>query len=108
MSDQKAEADRIDRMYEWLGVVCEEFDIDRALLDAVVPQLLDLTRDVAHGPSRPAAPMTAFLLGIMASRGEHGERAADGTAGGDTDTAELARRVLKGATRLQEMIASEY
>lgn len=102
VSDQDTEADRMDRMYEWLGVVCDEFDIDRELLDAVVPQLLDLTRDVAHGPSRPAAPMTAFLLGIAATRGD---RATGGT--GD-DTVVLARRVLEGATRLQEMIAKEY
>ena len=25
------------RMYEWLGVVCEEFDIDKELLDAATP-----------------------------------------------------------------------
>ncbi len=105
VSDQSSEADRMDRMYEWLGVVCAEFDIDRELLDAVVPQLLDLTRDVAHGPSRPAAPMTAFLLGIAATRDA---RATDGTATTETDTAALARRVLEGATRLQEMIAKEY
>lgn len=88
------------RMYEWLGVVCEEFDIDKELLDAVVPQLLDLTRDVAHGPSRPAAPMTAFLLGIAATRASQSS-AADGTG-------DLAREVLAGATRLQTMITEGY
>lgn len=86
------------RMYEWLEVVCDEFGIDKTLLDDVVPQLLDLTRDVAHGPSRPAAPMTAFLLGIAATR--------DTFAHGTTD--DLARRVSDGATRLQEMITEKY
>lgn len=104
--DNRAETDNMDRMYEWLGVVCDELGIDKELLHAVVPQLLDLTRDVAHGPSRPAAPMTAFLLGVAANRTTAtDDRAVDGTA--DT-TAELSRRVLDGATRLQEMIAEKH
>ena len=32
--------------------------------------LLALTRTLAHGPSRPAAPITTFLVGITAGRGE--------------------------------------
>jgi hypothetical protein len=30
--------------------------------------VLDLARDVAHGVTRPAAPVTAFLLGLAAGR----------------------------------------
>lgn len=104
--DNQAAANTMNRMYEWLGTVCDELDIDRELLHAVVPQLLDLTRDVAHGPSRPAAPMTAFLLGIAASRASTTEACA--TDGTSENTAELARRVLDGATRLQEMIAEKH
>lgn len=95
----------MDRMYEWLGVVCDEFGIDKDLLSAVVPQLLDLTRDVAHGPARPAAPMTAFLLGVAATRQT---LAGDTTAGSAAETAELARRVLAGSHHLQNLIAEGY
>lgn len=31
--------------------------------------LLDLARDVAHGVARPAAPVTAYLLGLAVARG---------------------------------------
>jgi hypothetical protein len=30
--------------------------------------VLDLTSDVAHGVSRPGAPVTAFLVGVAAGR----------------------------------------
>ena len=93
------------RMYEWLGTVCEEFDIDKELLHAVVPQLLDLTRDVAHGPARPAAPMTAFLLGVAATRQTLAGETDAGSAG---ETAELARHVLAGSHHLQNLIAEGY
>ena len=32
----------------------------------LVTAVLDLTADVAHGVSRPAAPVTAFLVGLAA------------------------------------------
>ena len=31
--------------------------------------MLDLTRDVAHGVARPAAPLTAYLVGMAVGRG---------------------------------------
>jgi hypothetical protein len=34
-----------------------------------VTLLLDLARDVAHGVARPAAPVTAYLLGLAVARG---------------------------------------
>ncbi len=30
--------------------------------------ILDLTREVAHGVARPAAPLTAFLVGLAAGQ----------------------------------------
>ena len=33
------------------------------------PKLLDMARDVAHGVLRPAAPLTAYLLGVAVGRG---------------------------------------
>ncbi|HEU0242220.1 MAG TPA: DUF6457 domain-containing protein [Micromonosporaceae bacterium] len=39
-------------------------------LDPIEPKLvLDLARDVAHGVLRPAAPLTAYLVGIAVGRG---------------------------------------
>ena len=39
--------------------------------------VLDVTRDVAHQVARPAAPLTAYLLGIAVGRGEPVEAAAE-------------------------------
>ncbi len=40
------------------------------LVDVVDATLvLDLTREVAHGVARPAAPLTAYLLGLAVARG---------------------------------------
>ncbi|MGN6607917.1 MAG: DUF6457 domain-containing protein [Jatrophihabitans sp.] len=69
----------------WLYRVADELGIDPSALDQDL--LLDLTRDVAHGVSRPAAPLTAFLVGLSA-----------GLEGGTHDTVQMAvedvRRIL--------------
>jgi hypothetical protein len=44
-----------------------EFSIDPASVD--VRRILDLARDVAHQVDRPAAPVTAFLLGLAIGAG---------------------------------------
>ena len=36
----------------------------------LVDTVLDLTADVAHGVSRPGAPVTAFLVGVAAGRAD--------------------------------------
>jgi aconitase B len=50
----------------WTATVCEALNLDPAALDQAL--LLDLTRDVAHGVARPAAPVTSFLVGLAAGR----------------------------------------
>ena len=55
-----------------------------ALTDPVPDEqelVLDLARDVAHGVLRPAAPVSAYLLGLAVGRG------ADLTAAAATITA---------------------
>ncbi|GAB3898801.1 hypothetical protein GCM10027612_57650 [Microbispora bryophytorum subsp. camponoti] len=47
---------------EWTALVCRELGIDPARVDRTA--VLDLTRDVAHGVARPAAPLTAYLVGL--------------------------------------------
>ena len=66
MDEQRKMAD----MEAWLDRVCETLGVDRAELAAVTPEVLDLVGQVAHGPSRPGAPMTAMVVGLAASKAE--------------------------------------
>lgn len=50
----------------WTMDVCHALDLDPGSLDRDL--LLDLTKEVAHGVARPAAPLTAFLVGLAAGR----------------------------------------
>jgi Domain of unknown function (DUF6457) len=69
-------------MSDWIAAVCAELDLELTDQARTMNVVLDLTADVAHGVARPAAPVTAFLVGLAAGR-----RAAQG---GDID-AEVAR-----------------
>lgn len=53
----------------WIGGVCAELNVDPAVVASISPAVLDMVRDVAHGVSRPAAPLTAFLVGLAAGAG---------------------------------------
>lgn len=57
------------KMRDWLRLVSVEVDVDPELIGAVEVPLLELISVVAHGPSRPGAPLTAFLIGVAAGRG---------------------------------------
>jgi hypothetical protein len=57
---------------DWLATVTDELDVE--LVDSAL--VLDLARDVAHGVARPAAPLTAYLLGLAVGRGADPHRAA--------------------------------
>ena len=59
---------------DWLATAADALGLD----DAVdVSLVLDLARDVAHGVARPAAPLTAYLLGIAVGRGADPAQAAE-------------------------------
>ncbi|MFC8190728.1 DUF6457 domain-containing protein [Cellulomonas sp. NPDC057328] len=61
-------APHADPLPEWLAHVAAVLEVDPGLvLDAADP-VLDMVRDVAHGVVRPAGPMTAFLVGVVAGR----------------------------------------
>ncbi|WP_131787350.1 DUF6457 domain-containing protein [Protofrankia symbiont of Coriaria ruscifolia] len=62
---------------DWVVDAAGALDLDPALLD--VHGVLDLARDVAHTIARPAAPLTAFLVGLAA-----------GCNGGDPQAVRLA------------------
>lgn len=53
---------------DWADQACGELGLDPATIDIKV--VLDLARDVAHGAGRPAAPLTAYLLGVAVGRGQ--------------------------------------
>ena len=52
---------------DWTDAACAELGIDPASVD--LRQILDLARDAAHQVERPAAPVTAFLLGVAVGTG---------------------------------------
>jgi molybdopterin-guanine dinucleotide biosynthesis protein A len=52
---------------DWLEAACAELGIEPA--DVHRDLILDVARDVAHGVARPAAPLTAYLIGFAAGRG---------------------------------------
>ena len=58
---------------DWIDTVCRSLDLDAAIDQNLV---LDLALDVAHGVLRPAAPLTAYLLGLAVGRGDDPATAA--------------------------------
>lgn len=58
-------------MQEWVTAVGRLLGLDTiGDDDGLVDTVLDLTADVAHGVNRPAAPVTAFLVGLAAARAD--------------------------------------
>ena len=56
-------------LHDWIDEVSDVLDVDTELDEGLV---LDLARVTAHNVARPAAPITAYLLGFAA-----GSRDAD-------------------------------
>lgn len=50
----------------WAAALRQRFGLAEA--DVPVAAVLDLTRDVANGVARPAAPLGAFVAGLVAGR----------------------------------------
>ncbi|WP_028938618.1 DUF6457 domain-containing protein [Pseudonocardia spinosispora] len=74
-------------MSEWIEFVCDELELDLTDPGTTTTEVLDLTAAVAHNVARPAAPVTAFLIGLAAGRAEDPSAA----------TAELATRLSERA-----------
>ena len=56
---------------EWVTAVGRLLGVEDLIdEDGLVDVVLDLTADVAHGVSRPAAPVTAFLVGLAMGRAD--------------------------------------
>lgn len=69
MSSTPAELDA------WVTDLCAALNLGD--LDVPTGLLLDLTRDAAHGVTRPAGPLTTYLVGIAVARGASAEEAAE-------------------------------
>ena len=59
----------------WTEAACAELGIDPAA--AQLRPVLDLARAVAHEVARPAAPLTAYLLGVAVGGGQDLHTAAE-------------------------------
>jgi hypothetical protein len=57
--------DLMPALDDWTDAVREALNLDPIDNNLV----LDLARDVAHGVMRPAAPLTAYLMGLAVGRG---------------------------------------
>lgn len=63
----------------WTARAAAALGLDGAQVPAAL--VLDLSRVVAHGVRRPAAPVTAYLLGLAVGRGADPAQAAAVLAG---------------------------
>jgi hypothetical protein len=86
----------VSTLYDWISDVCAELGLELGDERAVTDTVLDLTADVAHGVARPAAPVTAYLVGLAAGRTDD---PAAATARLSAQLAERARSWGEGATR---------
>jgi hypothetical protein len=68
-------------MSEWIEAVCTELGLELSDPGATTSTVLDLTADVAHGVARPAAPVTAYLVGLAAGRTADPEATTSALAG---------------------------
>jgi Domain of unknown function (DUF6457) len=55
---------------DWVAQASDSLDLPADTLSTELrSELLDLTRDVAHGVARVAGPLTCYLLGVAVGRG---------------------------------------
>jgi Domain of unknown function (DUF6457) len=65
----------MNELDRWIGQVRDALDLS-AMHPDEQKVVLDLARDVAHGVLRPAAPVSAYLLGLAVGRGADPAQAA--------------------------------
>ena len=68
----------MNTLEEWTAAAGTGLGLDPAPLStAEIKTVLDVAGDVAHTVARPAAPLTAYLLGVAVGRGLTLPEAAD-------------------------------
>lgn len=82
----------------WVEALATELEIDTAVVD--VDRLLDVAREAAHSVSRPAAPLTTFLMGYAVGRASVGEMGPDEGAAVEAfdESRYAATRIARGWT----------
>lgn len=91
-----AKDDALHTTHEWLAAVAKELGVAPEAVRSLVGDVLDLTAAVAHnGPSRPAAPTTAFLVGLAAGQQLGPDATPDATES-------ATRRLIEATTQLLE------
>lgn len=68
-NNKKDDPEKMAQMHRWLTDVREQLQLEDDPLETVESELLSLIGTVAHGPSRPGAPLTAFLTGYACGQG---------------------------------------
>ncbi|WP_273488709.1 DUF6457 domain-containing protein [Ancrocorticia populi] len=63
----KDDPEKMAKLAAWLEAAAEELGVDPSVVTDNQTDLLGLINTVAHGPSRPGAPLTAFLVGYAAA-----------------------------------------
>ncbi|MDN6487215.1 DUF6457 domain-containing protein [Ancrocorticia populi] len=63
----KDDPEKMAKLAAWLEAAAEELGVDPSVVTDNQTDLLGLIDTVAHGPSRPGAPLTAFLVGYAAA-----------------------------------------
>jgi len=81
MTDAEVQ-DALDR---WVARLTDALGVDPAVVD--VAEVLGLAKETAHGVARPAAPVSAFIVGLAAGR-------AGGSAADVERAAAAARELL--------------
>ena len=61
---------------DWTAAVVAELGIADLVDGRTRDLVLDMTKDVAHGVARPAAPLTAYLMGLAVGRAGSADEAA--------------------------------
>ena len=61
---------------DWTSAVCDTLDLGPVTDQIDSGLVLEMARDIAHTLSRPAAPLSAYLLGLAVGRGADPVQAA--------------------------------
>jgi len=65
-------------LHDWIDELCDALDIETEVDEALI---LDLARSAAHNVTRPAAPISTYLLGYAAGAADAGPDQVEGLAG---------------------------
>ena len=69
----------MNELEAWVAAAGEELGLGAGAVPTEA--VLDVARDVAHGVVRPAAPVTAYLMGLAVGRGADPAEVADRLSG---------------------------